>query len=46
MQVLKKNNEKYCNCGRICDEAGGVDEELPKAFAEDWGEYYLGKNAG
>ena len=40
MQVLKKKNEKYSNCSRICNEAGGVDEELSEAIAEDWGEYH------
>jgi hypothetical protein len=35
MQVLKKKNEKYSNSSRICNEAGGVDEELPKAIVED-----------
>jgi hypothetical protein len=33
-----KNNKKYemcCNCSRICDEVGGVDEELPEAVIED-----------
>ena len=46
MQVLKKNNEKYCNSGGICDEAGGVDEELSEAFAEDREEYYPRENVG
>ena len=45
-QIRKEEYEVYCNCSGVRNEIGGVDKELSEAVVEDWGEYYLGKNAG
>jgi hypothetical protein len=41
LRIKVKSDEEYRDCGRICHQTGGVDEEFPEAPVEDRKEHHL-----